>query len=203
MTITSKPDVIDELTGIRAVDASDAERGHRAQARRHAQRSYLALFEPAAADSDGDAPFTVAERFAVAAFVARLHGQAGIAEFYRSEGAQRGASTQRLEAVIAEAAALAHGGARSLGVAGPGGGTRQSRRALFGAHLAAALAHAHLIVLHPRDAKAEHLQALLDADWSADDIVTLSQLVGFVAFQIRVVVGLRNLAVRPPSRIAA
>lgn len=193
MTITSKPDVIDELTGVRAVDASDDARGHRAQARRHAQRSYLALFEPAEAGSDDDTPFTVAERFAVAAFVARLHRQTGIAEFYRSEGAQRGASTQRLEAVLAQAAALADGGARSL----------DARRTGFDPHLAAALAHAHLIVLHPRDAKAEHLQALLDADWSADDIVTLSQLVAFVAFQIRVVVGLRNLAVRPASRVAA
>ena len=38
------------------------------------------------------------------------------------------------------------------------------------------------------------LQALLDAGWSNDDIVTLSQLVAFLAFQIRAAAGLRILA---------
>ena len=42
------------------------------------------------------------------------------------------------------------------------------------------------------------LQALLDAGWSTTDIVTLSQLVAFLSFQIRVVAGLRVLA-EPPD----
>ena len=57
--------------------------------------------------------------------------------------------------------------------------------------------HAHLLVFHPRDAAPADLQALLDAGWSTTDIVTLSQLVAFLAFQIRVVAGLRVLAGRP------
>ena len=72
----------------------------------------------------------------------------------------------------------------------------ETRRAL-GPHLAAALEHAHLLVFHPRDAARTDLQALLDAGWSTTDIVTLSQLVAFLAFQIRVVAGLRVLAGRP------
>jgi uncharacterized protein YciW len=58
----------------------------------------------------------------------------------------------------------------------------------------AAFEHVHLLVLHPRDADPAALQALLDAGWSATDIVTLSQITAFLSFQIRVVVGLRTLA---------
>ena len=38
------------------------------------------------------------------------------------------------------------------------------------------------------------LQRMLDAGWTTTDVVTLSQLVSFLAFQIRVVAGLRVLA---------
>jgi uncharacterized protein YciW len=41
------------------------------------------------------------------------------------------------------------------------------------------------------------LQALLDAGWSPTDIVTLSQLVAFLAFQVRLVTGLQVLAEHP------
>jgi CMD domain protein len=66
--------------------------------------------------------------------------------------------------------------------------------AVLGRRLAAALSHAHLLVFHPRDASPAALQALLDAGWTTDGIVTLSQLVSFLAFQIRAAHGLRVLA---------
>ena len=53
--------------------------------------------------------------------------------------------------------------------------------------MTAALAHVHMLVFHPRDASPASLQALLDAGWSNTGIVTLSQLVAFLAFQIRTV----------------
>ena len=71
-----------------------------------------------------------------------------------------------------------------------------TRRAL-GPRLAAAFEHVHMLVFHPRDAEPAALQALLDAGWSTTDIVTLSQIVAFLSFQIRVVIGLRTLAGRP------
>jgi CMD domain protein len=71
-----------------------------------------------------------------------------------------------------------------------------SRQAL-GPRLAAAFEHTHMLVFHPRDAAPTSLQALLDAGWSTTDIVTLSQIVAFLSFQIRVVIGLRTLAGRP------
>jgi CMD domain protein len=66
------------------------------------------------------------------------------------------------------------------------------RRAL-GARLAAALEHAHLLVFRPRDAAPAAMQALLDAGWPTTAIVTLSQLVAFLSFQVRSVAGLRTL----------
>jgi uncharacterized protein YciW len=50
-----------------------------------------------------------------------------------------------------------------------------------------------MLVFHPRDADSASLQALLDAGWSVTGIVTLSQLVAFLAFQLRAAAGLRTL----------
>ena len=77
---------------------------------------------------------------------------------------------------------------------GPVFSVAEPHRGVLGARLAAALAHAHMLVFHPRDASAAALQVLLDAGWSNGGIVTLSQLVAFLAFQIRAVAGLRALA---------
>ena len=63
--------------------------------------------------------------------------------------------------------------------------------------LSAALAHAHMLVFHPRDANPAALQALLNAGWSNQGVVTLSQLVAFLAFQIRASAALRILAGTP------
>jgi CMD domain protein len=72
----------------------------------------------------------------------------------------------------------------------------KAARRVLGPRLVAAVEHAHLLVLHPRDADSAALQALLDAGWSTTGIVTLSQITAFLSFQIRVVVGLRTLADR-------
>jgi uncharacterized protein YciW len=50
-----------------------------------------------------------------------------------------------------------------------------------------------LLVFRPRDANAAAMQALLDAGWSSTTIVTVSQLVAFLSFQVRTVAGLRAL----------
>jgi uncharacterized protein YciW len=68
----------------------------------------------------------------------------------------------------------------------------EARRAL-GAKLAAAFEHVHLVVFHPRDASRASLVRLQEAGWSATGIVTLSQIVAFLAFQIRVAAGLAAL----------
>ncbi|MGP9538064.1 CMD domain protein [Brachybacterium sp. AOP43-C2-M15] len=110
------------------------------------------------------------ERYAVAAHVAGLHGPGPAAELY-------------LENLRDEDPDLA-----DLLEAGESTGET---------HLDAGLAHADLLVLRPSEASPSHLRALEAAGWDADGIVTLSQLISFLTFQLRVAHGLRVLAENP------
>lgn len=190
-------DVIDQLVGVVPGSALDVVRNGRPTARDNAQKSYEALFAPA-----DPGTVSLSERFALASFVAGLHRDAEIGKFYGSQ-----------LAALAEAKLVAAVGdeARRGETSGPYGRypdgplsaedapgiqhrvTDANRRAL-GERLSAALEHAHLLVFRPRDSSSAALQALLDAGWSTTEIVTISQLVAFLAFHIRVVIGLRALA---------
>ncbi len=189
--IGTVPDVIDHLVGIQPGSRLADIRQQRTQARDNAQLSYLSLFKP---DSPGDMPLR--DRYAVAVFVAGLHGQRQVEDFYR-QGLSDFAGEAALTAEIARAAAsgpYGHYPAGPLSVEDQPGETYRVRDASLGKALSAALEHAHLLVFHPRDAAPPALQALLDAGWTTTGIVTLSQLVAFLSFQIRVVTGLRVLA---------
>jgi CMD domain protein len=199
------PDVIDRLVGVAPGDAIDLVRAQRLEARTNAQQSYLSLFAPT---PPVFGHFTAADRFAVAAFVAGLHGQADVALFYAGELDGQGARAGVAAAIAAETKRGAAQGPGPYGSypagplsaedkAGPSYAVSDAHREVLGARLAAALVHAHLLVFHPRDASPPALQALLDAGWSSTEVVTLSQLVSFLAFQIRVVTGLQALAARP------
>jgi alkylhydroperoxidase domain protein len=59
--------------------------------------------------------------------------------------------------------------------------------------LAALLRHADLLATRPVAARVDDLQALADAGLSTPEIVTLSQVIAFVSFQVRVIAGLRLL----------
>lgn len=204
-------DVIDRLVGSPPGAASNTiqtVRANRSQARLHAQQSYRALFDPALLASGEPSLFTLAERFAVATFVALLHGEGSLIDFYAACLSQTNAPAGLLQVMTDEAATGAGPGPYGRFPTGvlsiedvPGPVYRVSPRhtPVLGARLSAAFEHAHLLVLHPRDAAARDLQALLDADWSTTEIVTLSQMVAFLAFQVRVVVGLRVLSDRITS----
>jgi CMD domain protein len=190
-------DVIDHLAGIWPGSSLDALRDQRPQARENAQKSYLALFEP---EVPGNV--TVLERYAVATFVAGLHRQPHVTAFYAASLQKNGhpGVTDVINAEIARGSAEGPYGRypqRSLTAEdkdGPVYRVSADNRESLGSRLAAALEHAHLLVFHPRDASPAALQKLLDAGWSTTDTVTLSQLVAFLSFQIRVVAGLRALA---------
>ena len=183
-------DVIDALVGISSGSPLDSIRARRPEARTHAQASYRALFAP-----EVPAGVTTQERFAVGSFVTGLHGEGAIAAFYAAGLSASGAS-----AVLREARAEGPYGSYPAGplsredTAGPVYGVGAKTRRALGPRLTAAFEHMHLLVFHPRDAAPVGLQALLDAGWSTTDIVTLSQIVAFLSFQIRVVAGLRTLA---------
>jgi CMD domain protein len=193
-------DVIDALVGIAPGSPLDAVRARRPEARAQAQATYRALFAP---DAPGNV--TAQERFALGAFVAGLHGDASTAAFYTEGLAASGAPGALREAVdtaVAEATARGPYGSYPAGplsredTAGPAYRAGTTTRRALGPRLAAAFEHVHMLVFHPRDAAPAALQSLLDAGWLTTDIVTLSQIVAFLSFQIRVVAGLRTLAGR-------
>lgn len=189
-------DVIDQLVGIAPGSKLDAIRAHRSEARKHAQASYDALFRPRQVGG-----VSVDERHAIASFVASLHGEPRTDAFYAA----------RLPVALRAAVAAEVTAARTRGpygrfptgplsaedAPGPAWKVSDAGREALGPRLSAALEHTHMLVFHPRDAAPPSLQSLLDAGWSATDIVTISQLVSFLSYQIRVVAGLTVLASAP------
>lgn len=182
-------DVIDHLAGIAPGSALSALRDVRLQAREQAQASHAALFETSEL-----ADMSRTERFAVASFVAHLHNDPAIAAFYAAPLGGL-ATTLAAEAAAAQTTgpygAYPEGPLTAENTTGP---VWHPTTPALTPRLAAALAHAHMLVFHPRDAAPEHLQSLIDVGWTTTGIVTLSQLVSFLAFQIRAVTGLRALA---------
>ncbi|WP_439394532.1 CMD domain protein [Bradyrhizobium sp. PMVTL-01] len=194
----STNDIIDTLAGIEPGSALDAIRARRLQARENAQKSYLSLFEPIDA---GD--FSRAERAAVAAFVTGLHGESPVAAFYRDKLAANADGAGLVEPIQIEIGRGKTSGPYGAFPAGPLSVENKAgliyrvsaeRKPQLGARLVAAFEHAHLLVFRPRDATSADMKALLAAGWSETGIVTLSQLVAFLSFQVRVVSGLRTLA---------
>ncbi|MGL3106569.1 CMD domain protein [Bradyrhizobium sp. BR 1432] len=190
-------DIIDTLAGIEPGSALDAIRARRLQARENAQKSYLALFEPIDVSD-----FSLVERAAVAAFVTGLHGESPVAAFYREKLAANVDVAALLAAIQVEIERGKTSGPYGAFPAGPLSIENKAgliyrvsaeRNPDLGARLVAALEHAHLLVFRPRDAASADMKALLAAGWSNTGIVTFSQLVAFLSFQVRVVTGLRVL----------
>jgi CMD domain protein len=190
-------DIIDMLAGIEPGSSLDAIRARRLQARDNAQKSYLSLFEPIDA---GDV--SLVERAAVALFVIGLHRQPTMAGFYRAKLAATADGARLVEAVDVEIARGETSGPYGAFPAGPLSVENKAgliyrvsaeRKPALGDRLVAAFEHAHLLVFRPRDAAAADMKALLAAGWSNTGIVTFSQLVAFLSFQVRVVAGLRVL----------
>jgi len=194
---TDTGDIIDLLAGIEPGSSLSGIRARRLQARESAQKSYVALFEPV--DFGG---VSAAERYAVAAFVAGVHDEPATGNFYLAKLANATDRADWVEPLKAEIERAKTEGPYGSFPAGPlsvedktgliyrvsGDGQR-----VLGPRLGAFLEHAHLLVFRPRDAAPAAMQALLDAGWSTTSIVTLSQLVAFLSFQVRAVAGLRTL----------
>lgn len=189
-------DTVDRIAGVVPADPIDALRRRRPVTREQLQASHDALFTPV-----DDSEFAVAERLLVAAFATRATADDETAALYARLA--READAERSAVVLAEASAAATAGPfGSYAEAGLQDENTDGRRYepsiaardAVGERLAAALAHAHLLTARPREAGSEALDRLIDAGWSIDGIVTLSQLVSFLAFQQRVAAGLRVLA---------
>ncbi|UXN06261.1 CMD domain protein [Bartonella sp. HY761] len=189
-------DVIDKMVGQKL-----ALRQRRPITVTQTQKSYEALFE-----NKDNASFSIADRFAVAAFIALLHQVDEAAQFY----------LEQLLKIDAKKADFVQQAAKTGLTTGPYGHypvgplsrededgllwrADDSLRSSLGDKLIAGFEHGHLLVFHPRDSAKNDIDKLVNAGWSNDDIVTLSQLIAFLSYQIRLVVGLKVLANKPQS----
>ena len=188
-------DIVDQIVGV--TPELDALRRRRPVTRQQLQASFDALFAPVSTEE-----VSQAERELIAAFATRLADDTDATGTFYADRALA-VDPQRATVVIAEATdAAVTGPFGSYTEAGLQGENTEGERytpspevaEVLGERLAAALAHTHLLVFRPRESAAADIQRLVDAGWSADGIVTLSQLVSFLAFQQRVITGLKVLA---------
>ncbi|MDN6198787.1 MULTISPECIES: alkylhydroperoxidase domain protein [Corynebacterium] len=178
-------DIINQLA--QAGPDIEALRAARADARSNAQASFKALLEP-----ENPGPFSYGERYAVAAFSAGVSQSSQAAEFYLDLLADE-TSPQVVDAVRR---AIEHGVS-----SGPykHGSFLVFSAADVGERLAAAFDWAHLLIFHPKDASPAAIGHLYSAGWAEDDTVSLSQLVAFLSFQLRVIHALSVLGGQSPS----
>ncbi len=189
-------DLIDDLVGIAPGDRLDALRAKRPVARRDAQATYDGLFASPADLTRASA----VERAAIGYWVAALSRAGVVSRHYR--GLLASVDPAVAAAIDAELPAAVTTGPYGSYPPGPLSGEDEDGLrwaappglvTAVGSRLAAALEHAHLLTFRPREASADALQALLDVGWTTDGLVTVSQLVAFIHFQLRVVVGLTAL----------
>jgi CMD domain protein len=186
-------DLIDTLLGVEPQSPLDTLRMQRPSARTHTEESHRVLFAP---ETPGHV--SIEERMAVGTYVCALHGAQALLEHYGAGLAHRAT----VEAAAAQTRASGPSGHFPAGPLSaedspaPAFTLSAETAAALGPRLVAAFAHAHMLVFHPRDAAAEAFRPLLEAGWTTDGIVTLSQIVSFLSYQIRVVQGLGVLAGR-------
>jgi len=164
-TTATATDVISELAGIQPGTALAELRAKRPEATDHAQGSYSALFDPGPV---GD--LSRVERLATGVRVATLHAAGEAPTHYRARLVDAGASPEVVACAADAQAAVS-----------------QAPR------LQAILRHADLLATAPARARSSDLQALADVGLSTRAIVTLSQVIAFVSFQVRVVRSLQLL----------
>jgi CMD domain protein len=131
------------------------------------QDYYDAIFLP---DPESAAAFPPADRFVVAVRVASFTGSSAVAEWYADLATSAGVESEAISR------------ARDTTVEWDGDSS-----------LDAAIRHADLLTTRPSDASPASLQALKDAGFSPAGIVSLSQTVAFVSYQLRLIAGLRAL----------
>lgn len=194
-------DTVDRLAGLRPDGDVAHLRRRRPVTREQLQASSDALFAPL-----DDREFPLVDRLLVASFATRTTADDVTAAHYAALASEADAARAAIVAAEASVAATAgpFGAYTEDGLAGESTDGRRyepgiAARDALGERLSAALAHAHLLVARPREAGAAALDRLLDAGWSVGGIVTLSQLVSFLAFQQRVAAGLRVLDGTTPA----
>lgn len=202
------PTLVEHLAGIAPGSAIGHAFRARDEARRLAEEGYRRLLCP-----QDPGPVSILERRALAAFVAVLNGEPQTRAHFLNLLRDTDPTLAPLARLIErEAEDSAHPGPYGRFPAGPLSAedldgpvyaVADPLRDQFGPRLAAALEHAHLITLHPRDATPAALQALARAGWTNGGIALVAELISFVNFQIRLVAGLRAYAAARQPQLAA
>ncbi len=157
-------DLIDRLVGLAPDSKTYAVRHHREKVAVATQGSYDALFDPALPG------LSLIERLLVALYASRLTPSAELAAHYRDGLVAANADT-------AMVALIEHGDIAQIA------DTR----------LAALLDFTRKLIENPVEGDKAALQKLPAAGISTPAIVTLSQLIAFLSYQIRLVAGLKAM----------
>ncbi|MFK4825016.1 CMD domain protein [Paenochrobactrum sp. BZR 588] len=191
-------DIIDQLAGVKAGSSLDHLRARRPVTKEQAQASWEVLFQPA-----NETEISITERLAVGLFVSELHGDVASRKLYETklknqpDGEQLADIIRKIAQTNKAEGPYGHfpqGPLSAEDQDGPSFVQSKEHAQVVSQRLWAALTHAHFLVFHPRDANPDRLKILTNAGWSATGIITLSQLISFLAFQLRVVSGLKILA---------
>ncbi|CAG2455915.1 hypothetical protein BCCR75598_03624 [Burkholderia sola] len=172
LTPAAVPDTIDAAAGLRQGDAVAALRRARGKVLLHTQLSEAALFDPPLPD------LSPVERLHAARYVARQSNAHALTDIYRTRLLDAGGTLDDIERADADAF------------------DALPRR------LGAILLHAKRLTHAPVDARAADLAALKSAGLTTSAIVALSQLIAFVAYQLRVAAAARALQARAAKEAA-
>lgn len=166
---TATLDTLDRLAGLTEQDAAYSTRRLREKAALATQACETLLFSEALSAS-----LTRTERYLLASEQARITGVAVLANYYREQALQADTATQATHAALFQV------------IDQPGSLSGDAR-------LDAVLSFVRSLALHPATSDKSHLLAVTEHGLSVDDTVLLAQLIGFVAYQARLLVGLLAL----------
>lgn len=170
MTTTTQVQATDVVNAILGVDDTSpivALRNQKPTLVAELQDYYDALFHPS---EESAAALSLADRYVIAVRTAWFTGSEAVANWYAALASGAGVSDEVLTS--ARDVTLPWTGASALD---------------------AAIRHTDLLTTHPADARPADLQALKDAGFTPAGIVSLSQTVAFVNYQLRLIAGLRAL----------
>jgi uncharacterized protein YciW len=160
-------DTIDAILLVQPESAIAALRAEKPVLAAQDQAYYEAIFQPTPASA---AEFSLRDRALVAVRVASHTRSDAVADWYATLAASQGATANEIEQV------------RDLTNAWSTPTT-----------LGAAIRHADLLTTAPASATAQDLQNLKDAGFTPAGILSLSQTIAFVSYQLRLIAGLRAL----------
>ncbi len=159
MAVMAESDIIDRLAGVAADSPTAALRRQKPELVAFAQGSDSALLEPA---DPGD--LSLLERHAIAYRVGVITGFESVAARHRDRLASLGANDDFIAAVAAF-----------------------PQSAGLDERLAALLAHTDRVTKAPGTADSAHIEALHAVGLPPAAVVTVGQLIGFLAYQIRAI----------------